>query len=78
MSEENYSKAINELRGVLLQFKPGQQIYDEIVGTREEVFARYRPILSPEHVSSLTKDEFTSFLYFENNHHWSGLHRQGL
>ena len=37
-----------------------------------------RQILSPEHVSSLTKDEFTSFLYFENNHHWSGLHRQGL
>lgn len=26
----------------------------------------------------MSKDEFTSFLYFENNHHWSGLHRKGL
>src|SRR5207249_3184628 len=24
------------------------------------------------------KDEFISFLYFENNRHWSGLHRQGF
>jgi hypothetical protein len=28
--------------------------------------------------SLLVKDEFTSFLYIENNCHWSGLYRKGL
>jgi hypothetical protein len=78
VGEEKHSKAVSDLRGVLVRFQPGQQTYDAIVGTREEVFARYRPIFSPEHISNLTKEEFTSFLYFENNHHWSGLYRQGL
>lgn len=77
-SEARYSKALGDLRGVLARFKPGQKVYDEIVATREQVFAKYRPAFSPEHVPSLTKDEFTSFLYFENNRHWSGLYRQGL
>jgi len=76
--EAKYSKAVSELRGVFARFKPGQKTYDEIVGTRDQVFARYRPIFLPEHVPSLTKEEFTSFLYLENNRHWSGLYRQGL
>jgi hypothetical protein len=38
--EEKHSKAVGDLRGVLVRFKPRQQTYDEIVGTREEVFAR--------------------------------------
>lgn len=78
VSEAKYSNALGDLRGVLARFKPGQKTYDEIVSTREQVFAKYRPIFSPEHVPSLTKDQFTSFLYFENNRHWSGLYRQGL
>lgn len=77
-SEARYSKALGDLRGVVARFKPGQKVYDEVVATREQVFAKYRPVFSPEHISSLTKDEFTSFLYFENNRHWSGLYRQGL
>ena len=63
-SEAKYSKVVGDLRGALARFKPGQKIYDEIVATREEVFAKYRPIFSPEHVPSLTREEFTSFLYF--------------
>jgi hypothetical protein len=77
-SEAEYSKVLGELRSALVRFKPGQKVYDEIVATRDQVFAKYRPIFSPEHVPSLTKEEFTSFLYFENNRHWSGLYRQGL
>jgi len=77
-NKEQYSKALSELRGTAARFKPGQRIYDEIVGFRDEVLARYRPIFSSEHIPSLTKEEFTSFLYSENNHHWSGLHRKGL
>ena len=76
--EEQYSKVVSELRGTAARFKPGQRIYDEIVGFRDEVLARYRPIFSSEHIPILTKEEFTSFLYSENNHHWSGLYRKGL
>lgn len=77
-AEGKYGTILGDLRTVLARFKPGQKAYDEIVATREQVFARYRPIFSPEHIPSLTKDEFTSFLYFENNRHWSGLYRTGL
>lgn len=77
-SEAKYSTVLSDLRGVLARFKPGQKTYDEIVATREQVFARYRPLFSPDHIPNLSKDEFTSFLYLENNHHWSGLYRQGL
>lgn len=76
--DAKYSQVLSDLRGALARFKPGHKTYDEIVATRDLVFSRYRPIFSPKHVLSLTKDEFTSFLYFENNRHWSGLHRQGL
>lgn len=73
-----YSKILGDLRQVLARFKPGQKVYDEIVATRDHVFARYRPVFSSDHVASLTRDEFTSFLYLENNCHWSGLYRHGL
>ncbi len=78
VDDDRYSKAVNDLRGILPKFVPGHQVYDEIVGTKDEVFARYQPIFTSEHVPNLTKEEFTSFLYFENNHHWSGLYRRGL
>lgn len=77
-NEEQYRKVVSEIRGITARFKPGQRTYDEIVKYRDEVLARYRPIFSSEHVSSLTKDEFTSFLYPENNRHWNGLYRKGL
>jgi hypothetical protein len=77
-SNEDPGDLRGALRGALARLKPGQKTYDEIVEAREQVLARYRPIFSSGHVAALTKDEFTSFLYIENNHHWSGLHRKGL
>jgi hypothetical protein len=62
----------------MLKVRPGQRTYEEIVATREQVFARYRPIFSMDHVAILSKDEYTSFLYLKNNRHWSGLYRKGL
>ncbi len=73
-----YSQALTELRGAMAAFKPGLRIYDEIVSSRDQVFARYQPIFAATHVEHLTKEEFTSFLYIENNHHWSSLYRKGL
>jgi len=77
-AEHQHETVLGNLRAKLVGFKPGNKIFDEIVAPRDEVFAKYRPIFSLEHVPDLTREEFTGFLYFENNRHWSGLHRQGL
>jgi hypothetical protein len=76
--ETTYNKAIGELRAGLAALKPGQTIFDEIIAQRDRVLATYGPIFSTDHVPSLSKDEFSSFLRIENNCHWSGLYRQGL
>jgi hypothetical protein len=76
--ETAYNKVLGDLRAVLATLKPGQKTYDEIVVNRDQVFAKYQPIFSTDHVPNLSKEEFTSFLYFENNRHWSGLYRKGL
>jgi hypothetical protein len=44
---------------------------------RDEVLARYQPIFSRDELPILTAADFQSFLLFKNNHHWTGLHRQG-
>jgi hypothetical protein len=77
-NEENYNTVLTDLRRALSVLKPGQRTFDEIVSVRDQVFAQFQPIFRVEHLPSLARDEFTSFLYFENNHHWSGLYRQGL
>jgi len=77
-NEEIYSKSLGILRALLARFKPGEKTYDEIVAPRDQVFAMFKPIFSTDHVPNLTKEEFTSFLYFDNNRHWSGLYRTGL
>ena len=44
------------------------------VREQEHVLAQYQPLFrQPE---GLTVEAFRSFLYFENNRHWTGLHRQ--
>lgn len=67
---------IGKLRGILGGLEK-TKTYTEIVLPRDEVFARFKPVFSSEHLPRLTADEFRSFLYFENNHHWTGLFRQG-
>lgn len=51
--------------------------YRDMVARRDEVFAHYQPLFTPQGVSTLTAEEFKSFLSFENNHHWTGLNRLG-
>ncbi len=78
IDESQYTGALGDLRATLAGFKPLDPTYEQIVTPRDEVFARFRPIFSSEHAPSMTSDEFASFLYFENNRHWTGLYRQGL
>lgn len=45
-------------------------------GARDEVIARYSPSFQPNVVAKLSEETMRSFLYFENNKHWTGLNRQ--
>jgi len=62
-----------------------QQIYDEVMdkpefvsmfNAKEQVISRYQAIFNPAHLPELSKEEFLSFLKFENNQHWTPLYRQ--
>jgi len=48
----------------------------ELINSKNEVLSKYQPIFSPSHIPKLTAEEFSEFLDFKNNKHWSGLHRQ--
>ena len=48
----------------------------ELVSARDEVLARYSPSLQLEAIATLAEEVLRSFLYFENNKHWTGLNRQ--
>src|SRR5688572_29233403 len=73
-----YLRAIERLRQVLSGLGPGEKDFEEIVAKRDTVLARYGPIFNPQHIPELTAEEFRSFLYIDNNRHWSGLYRTGL
>ena len=76
MAETVTPDVIGKLREAVVSLKK-TAIYKEIVEPRDAVLARFQPIFSAEHVPDITEEEFRSFLLFENNHHWTGLHRQG-
>lgn len=54
---------------------PKDKELQSIIDARDEVLARYQPVFSREHIPNLTQEEFSSFLYFDNNKHWTGLYR---
>ena len=76
MAETIPADVIGKLREAAASLK-GTPIYNEIVEPRDAVLARFQPVFAPDHVDAITEEEFRSFLLLENNHHWSGLHRQG-
>ena len=77
MKSKNYDLALDKFRKILTnpEMKQGMK---NIIENRDVVLARYQPIFKLENIPMLTEDEFRSFLYFENNRHWSGLYRKGL
>jgi hypothetical protein len=74
----HYQTALGRLRAALATLRPGNKAYDEIQTSRAQVLARYQPIFALDHLNQLDVEEFKSFLYLENNRHWSGLYRMGL
>ncbi|MGB5107699.1 MAG: endonuclease NucS domain-containing protein [Candidatus Zixiibacteriota bacterium] len=74
-NEDKMSLALSRLRDAQQQ-KQDTEV-QLMLEAREQVFARYRPIFASASLDNLSKEDFYSFLLFENNKHWSHLHRQG-
>lgn len=76
MAETIPADVIGKLREAVVSLKK-TVTYREIVEPKDAVLARFQPVFSADHAPNITEEEFRSFLLLENNHHWSGLHRQG-
>ena len=48
----------------------------EIIEAKDTVLARYQPAFQPGAIETIDEEILRSFLYLENNRHWSGLNRQ--
>jgi hypothetical protein len=77
MKSKNYDLAVEKFRKTLMDPEMKQEVR-AIIEDRDAVLARYQPIFSLGNIPKLSEEEFRSFLYFENNRHWSGLYRKGL
>jgi hypothetical protein len=75
MTLADRSKALEKLRGLLAKAPKALDGYQEILDARDGVIARFQPLFRIESVDRLDAAQFRSFLLFENNRHWSGLHR---
>ncbi len=58
-----------------LVHQPGAQM-SQMLADRDAVFREYGRLFSPERVATITSADFQSFLLYENNRHWWGIHRQ--
>lgn len=74
MKTNNYDRALDKFRAVLANAESNQEIR-EIIESRNLVLARYQNVFSLENLPKINEETFRSFLYFENNRHWSGLYR---
>jgi hypothetical protein len=77
LTKNNYSNAVTNIKSQLIEFKPGDKIFDVIVPKRNLVFTKYRPAFDAKNISKLSREDFISFLSFKNNCHWTGLERKG-
>lgn len=72
----NYDQAVQLLKKNLIELKNvKKELYSQIVQPKDEVLAKFQPIFSFDRASELTETAFKDFLLFENNRHWTGLHR---
>jgi hypothetical protein len=74
---QSYQTGRGRLRELLATLKPGIKAYEDIIAPRDRVLARYGTVFAAANLENLTAEEFKTFLYFENNRHWTGLYRKG-
>ena len=69
----NMDSAIERLRTARRDMEDDQP--DSIVH-KDSVLDEYQSLFQPDEIRSITEQEFKEFLLYENNHHWTGLHRR--
>ena len=74
--DARHKAAVARLRGALSRVGSSDQAAAEIAA-RDQVLSRYGPVFSLDHITELDPETLKAFLLFENNQHWSGLHRHG-
>lgn len=76
MNDRQFSDyALGRLRAAKAAMVDNMEI-KTILEAQDEVIARYSQAFQPGHVENIEEEVLRSFLYIENNHHWSGLNRQ--
>ena len=71
-------RVIPEIKNLLTKLiSEKNKIFKQITSAKDQVLDRYQPIFNMENISRMTNIEFKEFLRFDNNKHWSGLHRMG-
>ena len=69
------TEVIGKLRAKAVALEQSVE-YRKIVQPRDEVLARFQPMFAVDRISTISADDFKSFLLFNNNRHWTGLQRQ--
>ena len=77
MNSTDYRIAIDKLRGLLAEAIKSDLNFQSITSDREKVLGRYQPVFNIKFLNELSAEQFKSFLLFENNGHWNGIHRHG-
>ena len=75
MSDGIDPNVLGRLRAVKETAKDNEEVR-QIIEAKNEVLARYSPMFQPNEIAGISEDALRSFLYFENNRHWTGLNRQ--
>jgi hypothetical protein len=72
-------RALDTIRSViaLIEAEPNDSESNVNIAAKDRVLGRYGPVFSPEHVTSVDAETFRGFLLYENNRHWTSLHRLG-
>ena len=67
--------ALGRLRAAKAAMLDDREVTD-ILEAKDSVIARYSPAFQAGRIEVIEEDVLRSFLYFENNRHWTGLNRQ--
>ena len=77
-NDQLVDNAVGKLRALMTQLKKNDdKIFSKLVAPKDRVISRFQPIFSAENVAEISEKDFKDFLLFENNQHWTGLHRMG-
>lgn len=69
----NLDSAVERLRAAERKMRDDPP---ESIEYKETVLDEFQSIFQPEEIEALSEQEFKEFLLYENNRHWTGLHRQ--